>query len=328
MSNIALFSGSNVPAFVKKAELSSLTKALAGGGGAQGKRISIKGGVFRLMVDGKEVAAIEERYLDVVLVAAAPKVSRTFYMKSYDSENPAGPDCWSADGETPDKSAASPQSDRCATCPQNVKGSGQGDSRACRFNQRLAVVLVNDIEGDVMQLQLPAASIFGKAEGENMPLQAYARVMAAQNANVDMVVTRLKFDTKSESPKLFFKPMRWLTEDEYATAQEKGQSPDAQAAITMTVAQMDKVPTPTLEGKRPTPATKPAPAAQEEEDEPPAPAPKRGRPTKAEAEAKKAAAAAEAEEDTPEPPVKKEAKETVAPKSTLAKLAAEWDDEE
>ena len=324
MSNIALFSGSNVPAFVRKAELSELTKSLAGGAGAQGKRISIKGGVFRLMVDGKEVAAIEERYLDVVLVAASPKVSRTFYLKQYDPDAPAAPDCWSADGETPDKTANNPQSDRCATCPQNIKGSGQGESRACRFNQRLAVVLANDIEGDVMQLQLPAASIFGKAEGDNMPLQAYARTMAAQRADVDMVVTRLKFDTKSESPKLFFKPMRWLTEEEYATAQQQGKTPEAVSAITMTVAQMDKVAAPVLEGTRPT--AKAAPAAQEEEDEPPAPAPKRGRPTKAEAEAKKAAA--EAEEETPEPTVKKSAKAEPAPaKSSLAQLAAEWDDE-
>ena len=27
-------------------------------------------------------------------------------------------------------------------------------------------------------------------------------------------MTRMRFDTKSESPKLFFKTMRWLTEDE------------------------------------------------------------------------------------------------------------------
>ena len=46
----------------------------------------------------------------------------------------------------------------------------------------------------------------------------------------------------------------------------------------------------------------------------------------AEEEAKKAAA--EAEEETPEPTVKKSAKAEPAPaKSSLAQLAAEWDDE-
>ena len=167
MSNVALFGGSNVPAFVKaRGELSAMAKALAGGGGNGGKRISIKGGVFRLLSAGKEVAAIDERYLDVVIVNAAPKVSRTFYMAQYDSEKVTAPDCWSADGVTPAADASNKQSDKCDGCPQNIQGSGNGNSRACRFQQRLAVVLANDIEGDVLQLTLPATSIFGKEDGD------------------------------------------------------------------------------------------------------------------------------------------------------------------
>lgn len=321
MSNVALFSGSNVPAFVKKGELSSLAKTLSGGGGAGGKRISIKGGVFRLMSDGKEVAAIEERYLDVVIANAAPKIGRTFYLKAYDSDAPSAPDCWSADGEKPDATASTPQSSRCADCPQNQKGSGQGESRACRFSQRLAVVLANDVEGDVMQLQLPATSIFGKDEGGNMPLQAYARFLAAQSVSPETVVTRMKFDTKSESPKLFFKAMRWLTEEEYATVQEQGQSEDAKRAITMTVAQVDKVEPMKLEGTPPKaakPAPAPAPAPAADDDEPPAPAPKRGRPAKAKVEEP---------EEAVEPTVKKSEAAPAAPKASLAELAAKWDDE-
>jgi len=323
MSNIALFSGSAVPAFAKKGELSALAKSLAGGAGGGGKRVSIKGGVFRLMVDGKEVAAIDERFLDVVVVNAAPKIGRTFYMKAYDGDAPSAPDCWSADGEKPDATAANPQATNCASCPQNVKGSGQGESRACRYSQRLAVVLANDIEGDVMQLQVPATSIFGKEEGENRPLQAYARFLAAQGVSPETLVTRMKFDTKSEAPKLYFKPMRWLTEDEYATAVEHGQSADAKRAITMTVAQTDKVEPMKLEGTKPTAkAAAPAPApAPEEEDEAPAPPPKRGRPAKAKVEEP-------AEEETAEPVVRKEEKPAAAPgKPSLAKLAADWDDE-
>lgn len=329
MSNIALFSSGNVPAFVKR-ELSDVAKALVGSA-ASGKRISIKGGVFRLLVDGQQVAAVDERFLDVVIVAAAPKIGRTFYMSKYDPENPAGPDCWSADGDKPDPTAANPQHSNCAQCPQNIKGSGQGESRACRFSQRLAVVLANDVDGDVMQLQLPATSIFGKAEGENHPLQSYARFLAAQGVSPDTVVTRMKFDTTAESPKLFFKPMRWLTEDEYADAQEQGRSEDAKRAITMSVAQTDKVQPMTIEGKRPTaatpaPAPAPAPAPVEEEEAPP-PAPRRGRPPKAVVEARKAAQAEAAE---PEPIVRKAEPPAPAPapvKSRLAELASEWDDE-
>jgi len=238
MSNVAVFNPSQVPAFAKKGELSAIAKALAGGGGGGTKRISIKGGVFRLMADGKQVASIDERYLDVVVVNAAPKISRTFYANAYDPDTPAGPDCWSADGERPAFEVQNPQADTCANCPKNVKGSGNGEARACRFSQRLAVVLANDIEGDVLQLTLPATSIFGKENGDDRPLQAYSRWLVAQGIGPDMVVTRMKFDTKAESPKLFFKPMRWLTDDEHDTCVKQGQSDVATRAITMTVAQV------------------------------------------------------------------------------------------
>ena len=108
----------------QRGELSAMAKALAGGGGGGGKRISIKGGVFRLVAGGKEVAAIDERYLDVVLVNAAPKVSRVFYMKKYDANEVAAPDCWSADGVTPSPDSENKQASRCDECAQNIAGSG------------------------------------------------------------------------------------------------------------------------------------------------------------------------------------------------------------
>lgn len=325
MSNVALFNPAQLPAFARTGELSDVAKALAGGGGNGGKRISIKGGVFRLMVNGKEVTAIDERYLDVVIVKAAPKVARTFFLETYDSDKPAAPDCWSNDGDTPDAKSKSPQSKTCATCPQNVAGSGQGQSRACRYQQRLAVVLANDVEGEVMQLALPATSIFGKEEGENRPLQAYARWLVAQSVDPSMVVTRMKFDTKSESPKLFFKAMRWLTDEEYATAQEQGAKPEAAQAVVMNVAAVDAKPADALEGQAPKAKAKAAPAPEaDEDDEPPAPAPKAAK------KAKAAPAPVEDDEDEAEPTVKKEAKKpsAVPAKKSLADVVGAWDDED
>lgn len=348
MSNaLALLGGDNVPAFARTKTPSGLLSALAQGSGG-GKRLSIKGGVFRLMDSGKEVAAIEERYLDVVIVRAAPKVSRVFYLKKYDpAADASAPDCWSPDGTVPSEDSANKQADNCASCPQNVSGSGQGDSRACRYQQRIAVVLANDVEGDVLQLALPATSIFGKEEGGNLPLQAFARALAAQNINPNAVVTRLKFDTKAENPKLFFKPMRWLDEDEFATVLAKGESQEAEQAVTMSVAKMDNVPAVAAPKVEIAPAPKKAVVVQaEDEDEPPAPAPKRrGRPTKEEAAAKAASRPApdEEDEDPPapapkkkaaveeepdEPPVRKAAaKPTTPEKKSLAALAEEWGDD-
>jgi hypothetical protein len=324
MTNIALFNPSNAPSFARNHELSETAKALTGGGvGNSTQRISIKGGVFRLLAGGKEIAAIDERFLDVIIVKAAPKVSRIFYAGAYNADAIVRPDCWSNDGEKPDASIAAPQSKTCMGCPQNEAGSGNGNSRACRFQQRLAVVLANNPEGDVLQLTLPATSIFGKEEGDKRPLQAYARFLAAQTppVNPEQIVTRMKFDTKAESPKLFFAPTRWLTDDEYPIAVTQGDSDDAKKAVTLTVAQADGVKAAPMNigGAAPKPVAKPAPVV-EEEDEAPAPAPK----------AAKAKVKAEPEAETDEPEVRKEtAKGGAVPakKSKLADIVSDWDDE-
>jgi len=318
MSNIAMFNPSNVPAFAKNAELSATTLALAGGVNTSGgmKRVSIKGGVFRLLSGGKEVASIEDRHLDVIVVKAAPKVSRIFYAGSYDKDAAAAaPDCTSADGDKPDAGVRNKQAASCAACPQNIAGSGNGQSRACRYQQRLAVVLANDVEGDVMQLALPATSIFGKEDGENRPLQAYARWLVAQSVDPSMVVTRMKFDTKAEAPKLHFKAMRWLTDDEYELATKQGATDDASKAVVLNVATQDGKPADALKGIAPKKTV--AQLADDEADEAPAP--------KAKAKPK----AVEVEEDE-EPTVRKEEKKpsAVPGKKSLADVVGAWDDED
>jgi hypothetical protein len=229
-----------------------MAKALGGGGASGGKRISIKGGVFRLYHGGKEVAAIEERHLDVVIVNAAPHIGRMWYAKSYDGEA-TSPDCWSADGVTPSSEASNKQAASCATCVKNIAGSGQGNSRACRFQQRLAVVLPNDISGDVLSLQVPATSIWDKeAKGEDRPLQAYARYLGAQKIEPSDVVTRIKFDTKSESPKMFFKAMSWVDGDDLPTIEVQSKTDDAIKAITMSFSKNEpSVAAPLAMGPRP-----------------------------------------------------------------------------
>jgi hypothetical protein len=322
MTNIALFNPSNVPSFARNNELSDTAKALTGGGvGTSTKRISIKGGVFRLLAGGKEIASIDERFLDVIIVKAAPKVSRIFYAKSYDGDNITGPDCWSNDGERPDASAENKQGTTCMSCPQNIAGSGQGNSRACRYQQRLAVVLENNIEGDILQLTLPATSVFGKEDGDKRPLQAFARNLAMQNPPIspEMIVTRMKFDTKAEAPKLHFAPSRWLTDEEYAIVKTQGDSDEAKRAVVMTVAAADGVKTApklAIEGKRPM-------GELTKEEDAPAYEPIAAKASKAKAKP------VEVEEDA-EPEVRKEAaKPSAVPakKGKLADIVSDWDDE-
>lgn len=229
--------GNTLPAHLRGLELDATTKALMGGG--TGKRISIRGGVFRMIVGGKEVAQNDERAMNVSLVRSAEKTSRSFYAGTYVEGQNSAPACYSNDGVTPATDSKNRQSPNCANCPQNIKGSGQGDSRACRFSHRLAVVLENNLEGDVYQLTLPAQSIFGTGDNGKMPLQQYAKFLGGHGIPVTAVVTEMRFDTSSATPKLTFRAIRPLTVDEMASVKLQGETPDALNAVTMTVTQMD-----------------------------------------------------------------------------------------
>ena len=242
MSDLTLFSNnSELPAYLKNAALDEVTSALAGES-LGSRRISIKGGVFREMIGGKEYRVSEERSMNVVIVKAAPKVSRVFYSGNYSEGETVSPTCWSSDSQRPDEKVKEKQSATCLTCTKNIKGSGQGDSRACRYQQRLAVVVDGEIQKhEVYQLVLPPTSVFGDGEKGKLPLQAYARHLKNNGVPITGVVTEMRFDTASPTPKLVFKPVRPLSEDEYNTVQSLKDTQEAISAVTLTVAQTDGV---------------------------------------------------------------------------------------
>lgn len=249
----------------------NLTSTIAGSSGGGNRRISIKGGVFREIVGGKEVRVSEDRAINVVLINAAP-VSRMFFAGTYTEGEVTKPTCWSSDTQRPD--SAVPQEQRqsqfCKDCPQHIRGSGQGETRACRFQQRIAVMLDGELEKrEVYQVTLPATSVFGDADGKKMPLQAYGRHLKAYNTPAISIITEMRFDTASPTPKLVFKPVRELEEHELEIAVEMQKHEDTTRAITMNVSQMDGViPAPKAETKKiEAPAPKAAPKAEKVEVE-------------------------------------------------------------
>jgi hypothetical protein len=215
----------------------------SGGGGGGGNRISIRGGRFRQIVDGEEVNVKTDGQLNLVIINAA-KLSRTYYAGVYESANPTAPACWSVDTQVPsgDVPADTRQASRCMDCPQNIKGSGQGDSRACRYNQRLAVMLEGEYD-TVYQLQLPATSIFGEAKDGKMGMQAFAKHLKAHNTPSIAILTQAYFDESCATPKLFFKAVRPLDEEDLKQAVSMKDSDGATKAITWTVSQTDNVET-------------------------------------------------------------------------------------
>lgn len=237
MSEMTLFKGT-LPAYLKNLQQDDTTNALAGGEGGQ-RRISIKGGVFREMIGNKEVRTSDDRAINVIIIKAAPSVYRTYFEGAYVEGQNASPTCWSSNNQTPDASvpADQKQAAKCMDCPQNIKGSAsQGDGRACRFQQRIAVLLEGETaKREVYQVICPATSVFGDGEKGKLPLQAYGRHLKAHNTPVAGVVTEMRFDTASPTPKLIFKPVRPITEAEYEDVEATRNSPEAEEAVRLTV---------------------------------------------------------------------------------------------
>lgn len=240
MSDIQLFE--NMPAEYREllAQLQP-EKNLTGGEYANNHRLSIRGGVFRKIVNGKEVAELESRTIKAVIIKAAP-ISRMYYEGQYVAGESSPPKCWSADTNTGRASDSVVTSDRqaskCGDCPQNIKGSGQGESRACRFQQRVALLLADDtgnlVSKDVYLLSLPATSVFGDKQ-DKMAMQAYARLLDSHKAPVASVLTEVRFDTDASTPKLCFKPARPLEQEELLTAIDLQKSPEVTKMLELTV---------------------------------------------------------------------------------------------
>jgi hypothetical protein len=292
MSDIALFKG-GVPAYLKELQ-DDATNSIAGGGGDElGQyRISIKGGAFREMMGNKEVRVSEERSMNVIIVKASPNVYRSFYEGAYVEGQNASPTCWSINNQTPADAvpADQKQATRCMDCKQHIKGSGQGEGRACRYQQRIAVLVEGETDRrKVAQVILPATSVFGEGEKGKLPLQAYGRHLKAHNTPVIGVVTEMRFDINSPTPKLHFKPVRPITEEEFEAVKAVKDSPDAEKAVAFIVAPPK------------------AKDADDKEEFAPEPAPK-------------------VEAEKVEEPKKAASKKSAEPAPELANLVDNWDD--
>lgn len=203
MSNIAI-ANVQVPAHLanRVGVPSVLSQSMAGGIGAgtDFPRISIKGSRFRIVEGGVETV-LDSTSLDIVVVGANPRLSKTWYAKQWTPESePSSPDCYSLDGVSPDTSSTEPQNDLCASCPQNAWGSKvtpQGKQiKACSDQKRLAVVSADDPTGPVYLLSVTPAAITG--------FGAYTKELSVRGIPAEIVRTRVSFDTDASFPKLKF----------------------------------------------------------------------------------------------------------------------------
>ena len=170
------------------------------GGGPAYPKISIKGSRFRIK-EGSTETVLNTLELEVVIVGANPRLSKTWYAAKWDPNAEASaPNCYSLDGVSPAADAEDPQNDLCASCPKNAWGSAVADNgqqlKACRDHKRLAVVAADDASGPVYLLEVTPAALKG--------LNQYQRELTMRGIPAEVVKTKVTFDTDASFPKLKF----------------------------------------------------------------------------------------------------------------------------
>lgn len=219
MSNAMTVSGQIPKSLQNVAGLDDLSNDLSGGMTGGYAVVSVRGSKWRIKHHSDEKLVTNDNddpvpSLEVVLVKASPSLSKIYYAASYVEGDDNPPDCWSLDGITPDTAVPKKQSPTCAACPHNIWGSkitpAGKKARACSDSRRVAVVPAGDIPnegyGGLMLLRVPAASLGGLAD--------YGRGVGGKGFLYNGIVTKIGFDPEPAFPKLTFKPVRVLTEEE------------------------------------------------------------------------------------------------------------------
>ena len=192
-------------------------KALMAAIGDTRNRIGLKGNRFRQVINGQEVGVWEENYLDVIIVGVVPTLSRIYYAGKYkQAGDNAPPVCYSVDNVVPSDDVISKQSDKCATCPQNVKGSRISDDghegKACSYFRRMCIKLPGD--STLYYVDVKAMGLFGDSNKalNQFSMNDYAKFLETRGVDASLVITRLSFDIDSSVPKLLFKPFGYIDE--------------------------------------------------------------------------------------------------------------------
>jgi hypothetical protein len=190
---------------------------ISGGGGFPS--LSIRGSKWRIKVDGDEVPLTNLEgdpvpTVDLVIIRAVEGLSKNYYASQYVEGDDSAPTCYSVDGDKPDAGSEKRQCDTCAACPHNVWGSKitpQGNkTKACSDSKIIAVTFPSDLEnealGGAMMLRIPAASL--------KDLTRFGKGMKQQGYVPQQIAMRVGFDMDASFPKLTFRAIKPLAQEE------------------------------------------------------------------------------------------------------------------
>lgn len=232
------FESAQLPAHLAGIDVKAFNSDLTAHAGAGFPVISIKGKVFAVVRDGERVVLPNPKdpdspatSIEVVLVKANKDKSKVYYIEKYDpnsSDKAKKPDCYSANGTHPAADSEHKQATSCAVCKWNAWGSAVNEKgvatkgKACQDSVRIAVV-PNGTLNDPHLIRVPPASIAALGE--------YGQMLAKRGVAYNMVVTKIVFDQEAESPKLMFKPMGFLSAEDYAIVKETLESKTVESII-------------------------------------------------------------------------------------------------
>ena len=160
--------------------------------------------------------------LKLVILSAAPRRGRTFYVGEWDKASPKAPDCWSADGVKPSDNLQFPVALACDNCPKAVKGSKINalgkPTTACQQHRLIAVVPAGNLDHTPMRFKFSVTSDF---DGMSPDLervgwfafrnyQDFLRSRGIPSAS--LVVTRVMFDPNVDYAKVVFNAESLITD--------------------------------------------------------------------------------------------------------------------
>lgn len=192
---------------------------LSGGVNGSYAILSFKGSRFSIKYQGQQTPITNEQgdpvgSFEAVLVKANPYLTKQYYAKDFVEGDSAAPDCFSIDGKVPSDASPAKQHTNCAACPMNtfskINETTGKKTKPCQDNRKMALLpaddLVNELFGGPMLARTPAASL--------KDLAMFGDTLKARGFSYNSVRVRIGFDLAVSYPKLVFKAIRPLTDEE------------------------------------------------------------------------------------------------------------------
>lgn len=187
--------------------------------------ISYRGRTWRVKKGGEEQVYLNEdqeavQSIEIIMIRSHPELAKIYYKKDYEEGDTSQPDCWSADGRKPDSGVLDPVSKACGPCPMNVWGSKitkQGKkTRACSDVRRMAVAFKHEVEQKALDPDLEVTVLLLRVPPASLnPLKDYIeKTLQPKGIPPYALATRVGFDTDVSYPKLTFKGVQFLNEEQ------------------------------------------------------------------------------------------------------------------